>query len=111
MLVSILISYTTILLYSILTYETNTLLLLYRYIFWYIIWTKTIIFLFLLQNHKTKKFTHKSKAYAGSTGPRVNSSSMLYAAKHNDYERVKILYRYGYRLERVGDKITGKIIF
>lgn len=49
------------------------------------------------QNHKTKKFTHKSKAYAGSTGPKVNSASMLYAAKHNDYERVKILFRYGYR--------------
>ena len=96
--------------YSILTYETNTLLLVY--FFWYIIWTKNITYLsFLLQNHKTKKFTHKSKAYAGSTGPRVNSSSMLYAAKHNDYERVKILYRYGYRLERVGDKITGKKIF
>ena len=34
---------------------------------------------------------------------------MLYAAKHNDYERVKILYRYGYRLERVGDKITDPL--
>ena len=52
---------------------------------------------FFSQNHKTKKFTHKSKAYAGSTGPKVNSASMLYAAKHNDYERVKILFRYGYR--------------
>jgi len=54
---------------------------------------------FFSQNHKTKKFTHKSKAYAGSTGPKVNSASMLYAAKHNDYERVKILFRYGYRWE------------
>jgi len=60
------------------------------------------------QNHKTKKFTHKSKAYAGSTGPKVNSASMLYAAKHNDYERVKILFRYGYRLERI-DKITDPL--
>ena len=34
---------------------------------------------------------------------------MLYAAKHNDYERVKILFRYGYRLERTGDKITDPL--
>lgn len=60
------------------------------------------------QTHKTKKFTHKSKAYAGSAGPKVNSSSMLYAAKHNDYERVKILFRYGYRLERI-EKITDPL--
>lgn len=61
-----------------------------------------------LQNHKTKKFTHKSKAYAGSAGPKVNSASMLYGAKHNDYERVKILFRYGYRLERI-DRITDPL--
>ena len=68
----------------------------------------TNIFL-ILQKEKTKKFTHKNKAYAGSAGPKVNSHSMLYAAKHNDYERVKILFRYGYRLERIGDKITDPL--
>ncbi len=47
------------------------------------------------QSNKTKKFTHKSKAYAGSTGggPKVNTNAMLYAAKRDDYERVKILFR------------------
>ena len=42
------------------------------------------------------------------TGPRINSAAMLYAAKKNDYERVKILFRYGYRLERM-DKITDPL--
>ena len=44
-------------------------------------------------SQKTRKFTHKSKAYAGSTGPKVNANAMLHAAKRDDYERVKILYR------------------
>merc|ERR1719270_1409577 len=53
------------------------------------------------QNSKTKKFTHKSKTYAGAqSGPKINLSSIIHAAKRNDYERVKILYRYGYRLEQ-----------
>ena len=44
------------------------------------------------QNYKTKKFTHKNKTYNGSlVGPK---------AKRNDYERVKILFKYGYRLEQ-----------
>ncbi len=60
------------------------------------------------QQHKTKKFTHKSKAYAGSAGPKINSAALLYSAKKNDYERVKILFRYGYRLERM-DKITDPL--
>ena len=29
----------------------------------------------------------------GNQTPKVNSAAMLYAAKRNDYERVKILYR------------------
>ena len=41
-------------------------------------------------------------------GPKINSAAILYAAKRNDYERVKILFRYGYRLERV-DKITDPL--
>ena len=53
------------------------------------------------QNNKTKKFTHKSKTYAGSqAGPKINRTSIIHAAKRNDYERVKILFRYGYRLEQ-----------
>ena len=55
------------------------------------------------QNSKTKKFTHKSIKYSGApTGPKAkqNSNSIIHAAKRNDYERVKILFRYGYRLEK-----------
>ena len=52
------------------------------------------------QSNKTKKFTHKSKAYAGTQGPKVNCGSIIHSAKKNDYDRVKILFRYGYRLEQ-----------
>ena len=45
---------------------------------------------------------------SNSQAPKVNSSAMLYAAKKNDYERVKLLFRYGYRLERM-DKITDPL--
>lgn len=38
----------------------------------------------------------------------MNANAMLYAAKKNDYERVKILFRYGYRLER-NEKITDPL--
>ena len=31
---------------------------------------------------------------------KINCHSIIYAAKWNDYERVKILLRYGYRLKR-----------
>ena len=49
------------------------------------------------QNNKTKKFTHKSKTYTGAqAGPKINLSSIIHAAKRNDYDRVKILFRYGY---------------
>ena len=62
--------------------------------------TLTII-LKWIQNNKTKKFTHKSKTYNGAlVGHKVNHSSMIFAAKRNDYERVKILFKYGYRLEQ-----------
>ena len=30
-------------------------------------------------------------------GPKVNCNSIIHAAKMNDYDRVKILFRYGYR--------------
>ena len=54
-----------------------------------------------IQNIKTKKFTHKSKTYSvAQTGLKINRNSIIYAAKRNDYERVKILFRYGYRLEK-----------
>ena len=53
------------------------------------------------QNIKTKKFVHKSKTYMGAQpGPKTNRNSIIYAAKRNDYERVKILFRFGYRLEK-----------
>ena len=56
---------------------------------------------FRCQNVKTKKFVHKSKTYSGSpAGPKTNRASIIFAAKRNDYERVKILYRYGYRLQK-----------
>lgn len=38
----------------------------------------------------------------------MNAASLLYAAKHNDYERTKILFRYGYRLERI-EKMTDPL--
>ena len=44
----------------------------------------------------------------GAQAPKVNSAAMLYAAKKNDYERVKLLFRYGYRLERM-EKITDPL--
>ena len=53
------------------------------------------------QNIKTKKFNHKSKTYSGAqVGHKTNRNSIIHAAKKNDYERVKILFRYGYRLEK-----------
>ena len=59
------------------------------------------IICFRCQNVKTKKFVHKSKTYSGSpAGPKTNRASIIFAAKRNDYERVKILYRYGYRLQK-----------
>jgi len=52
-----------------------------------------------LKAQRTKKFTHKSKAYAGAAaaaaaaaGPKINSAALLYSAKKNDYERVKVKY-------------------
>jgi hypothetical protein len=40
--------------------------------------------------------------------PKVNSAALLYSAKKNDYERVKLLFRYGYRLERM-EKTTDPL--
>ena len=36
----------------------------------------------------------------GARGLKINSSAIVFAAKRNDYERVKVLFRYGYRLQR-----------
>jgi hypothetical protein len=53
------------------------------------------------QNSKIKKFTHKTKSFSGAqAGPKQNCNSIIHAAKRNDYDRVKILFRYGYRLEK-----------
>lgn len=43
-----------------------------------------------------------------SGAPKSNHSAMIYAAKRNDYERVKILFKYGYRLEQK-DNITDPL--
>lgn len=40
--------------------------------------------------------------------PKINHSAMINAAKRNDYERVKILFKYGYRLEQK-DNITDPL--
>ena len=54
-----------------------------------------------IQSSKTRKFNHKNKTYsAAQVGSKTNLNSIIYAAKRNDYERVKILLRYGYRLEK-----------
>lgn len=71
--------------------------------------TLTIILKWTQVTKKSKKFTHKSKTYNGSlVGPKINCSSMIYAAKRNDYERVKILFKYGYRLE-LKDNMTDPL--
>lgn len=44
--------------------------------------------------------------FAGA--PKSNHSAMIYAAKRNDYDRVKILFKYGYRLEQK-DNITDPL--
>ena len=61
------------------------------------------------QNSKTKKFTHKGKTFSGAQGGnKTNRNSIIHAAKRNDYERVKILFRYGYRLEK-NDNMTDPL--
>ena len=64
-------------------------------------------------NRMVDSFASMATSLAGGggqnmVGPKINSAAILYAAKRNDYERVKILFRYGYRLERV-DKITDPL--
>ena len=43
-----------------------------------------------------------------SGAPKSNHGAMVSAAKRNDYERVKILFKYGYRLEQK-DNITDPL--
>ena len=52
------------------------------------------------QNNKSRKFVNRARSFSGVRGLKINSSSIVFAAKRNDYERVKILFRYGYRLQR-----------
>ena len=52
------------------------------------------------QNDKMKKIVNKGKVFSGIRGLKINCSSVIYAAKRNDYDRVKILFRHGYRLQR-----------
>ena len=52
------------------------------------------------QSNKSRKLVNRGRAFSGVRGLKLNSSSIVYAAKRNDYERVKVLFRYGYRLQR-----------
>ena len=58
------------------------------------------------QSNKMKKFINKGRAFSGVRGLKINCSSIIYAAKRNDYNRVKILFRHGYRLQRDALNIT-----
>ena len=70
--------------------------------------TLTII-LKWIQNNRNKKFQHRSKTYnANQGGSKTNHNAMIHAAKKNDYQRVKILFKYGYRLEQK-DNITDPL--
>ena len=51
------------------------------------------------QSNKSRRFM-KGRTFSGVRGLKINSSSIVFAAKRNDYERVKVLFRYGYRLQR-----------
>ena len=51
---------------------------------------------------------NKSQSTAIIGSPKSNHSAMVYAAKRNDYDRVKILFKYGYRLEQK-DNITDPL--
>ena len=52
------------------------------------------------QCNKTRKFINRGRSFSGVRGLKINSSAIVFAAKRNDYERVKVLFRYGYRLQR-----------
>ena len=70
--------------------------------------TLTII-LKWIQNNRNRKYQHRSKTYTGSQGGlKTNHNAMIHAAKKNDYHRVKILFKYGYRLEQK-DNITDPL--
>lgn len=69
--------------------------------------TLTII-LKWIQNNRNKKY-HRSKTYTGNQGgSKTNHTAMIHAAKKNDYQRVKVLFKYGYRLEQK-DNITDPL--
>ena len=45
----------------------------------------------LLDMNPSFQFTHKNKTYAGTqAGPKINLSSIIHAAKKNDYERKRL---------------------
>ena len=70
--------------------------------------TLTII-LKWIQNNRNRKYLHRSKTYTGSQGGlKTNHNAMIHAAKKNDYHRVKVLFKYGYRLEQK-DNITDPL--
>ena len=70
--------------------------------------TLTII-LKWIHNTRNKKNLHRNKTYNANQGnSKFNHNAMIYAAKKNDYQRVKILFKYGYRLEQK-DNITDPL--
>ena len=70
--------------------------------------TLTII-LKWIHNTRNKKNHHRNKTYNANQGSsKFNHNAMIYAAKKNDYQRVKILFKYGYRLEQK-DNITDPL--
>ena len=62
-----------------------------------------------IHNTRNKKNHHRNKTYNANQGSsKFNHNAMIYAAKKNDYQRVKILFKYGYRLEQK-DNITDPL--
>ena len=62
-----------------------------------------------IHNTRNKKNYHRNKTYNANQGSsKFNHNAMIYAAKKNDYQRVKILFKYGYRLEQK-DNITDPL--
>ena len=41
------------------------------------------------QSNKNRKFINKGRSFSGIRGLKINSSAIVFAAKRNDYERVK----------------------
>ena len=44
------------------------------------------------QSNKSRRFM-KGRTFSGVRGLKINSSSIVFAAKRNDYDRVKVLFR------------------